>query len=125
MAQALTMDDFEFQIIMDEEEGRELEDEEYPQQQQVALGMLCFAGAEEAHQCQAKCCQSHHKYLIHPDLLPKPWLDMPWHGCMRTRMIEHSLRQELSNDVKPLTQSPKQDEVLLEISMADEITFWM
>ena len=27
--QALTMDDFEFQIIMDEEEGRELEDEEY------------------------------------------------------------------------------------------------
>jgi hypothetical protein len=45
--QALTMDDFEFQIIMDEG-GRELEDEEYLQQQQVALGVLCFAGAEEA-----------------------------------------------------------------------------
>jgi len=33
---------------MDEEEGRELEDEEYLQQQQVALGVLFFAGAEEA-----------------------------------------------------------------------------
>jgi len=42
------MDDFEFQIIMDEEEGRVLEDEEYLQQQQVALGVLCFVGAEEA-----------------------------------------------------------------------------
>jgi hypothetical protein len=42
------MDDLEFQIIMDEEEGGELADEEYLQQQQVALGVLCFAGAEEA-----------------------------------------------------------------------------
>ena len=61
--QALTMDDFEFQIIMDEEEGRELEDEEYLQQQQVALGVLCFAGAEEAHQCRAEHRQSHRTYL--------------------------------------------------------------
>ena len=68
MTQALTMDDFEFQIIMDEEEGRELEDEEYLQQQQVALGVLCFAGAEEAHQCQAECRQSHRTYLTCPDL---------------------------------------------------------
>ena len=57
--QALTMDDFEFQIIMDEEEGRELEDEEYLQQQQVALGVLCFAGAEEARQRRAERHQSH------------------------------------------------------------------
>src|SRR6266481_5212163 len=57
MTQALTMDDFEFQKIMDEEEGRELEDEEYLQQQEVALGVLCFVGAEEAPKMEMKCVE--------------------------------------------------------------------
>ena len=76
------MDDFEFQIIMEEGEGGELPelpDEEYLHQP------MSFAGAEEA--CQpgggpavntAQRRQNHHIYLTHTNLLPTPRLDTSW-----------------------------------------------
>jgi hypothetical protein len=56
------MDDFEFQIIMEEEgEGGELADEEYLQQP------MSFAGAEEA--CQHRPTSPKSSHIPH---MPKP-----------------------------------------------------
>ena len=40
--------------------------------------MLCFVGAEGAHQHQAEQHQNHWLYLTHADLLPNPCQDTPW-----------------------------------------------
>ena len=62
------MDDFEFQIIMEEEkEGGELADEEYLQQP------MSFAGAEEA--CQHCPMSPKSSHIPHTPNLPTPHLD--------------------------------------------------
>ena len=59
------MDDFEFQIIMEEKEGGELADEEYLQQP------MSFAGAEEACQhCPTSPKSSHTSHAQPPNTSP-------------------------------------------------------
>ena len=86
------MDDFEFQIFMEEGEGgelAELADEEYLQQP------MSFAGAEEACQHRPTLPKSWH--IPHTPNLPTPHLDTSWHqlyeNICKTSTADHEEEQ--------------------------------
>jgi hypothetical protein len=63
--------DAELQILLNQLEDEEVADNEF-RDQQVAVGLLCFIGAEEARRQRAERRRDHRLYLTRPDLLANP-----------------------------------------------------
>src|ERR1700719_2068081 len=71
------MDDFEWEIMRQEDEAQE-EDEEMRLQQAAAIGVLIYAGAEESQRLRSERRLAHCTYLTRPELPPEPRCDSAW-----------------------------------------------